>query len=187
MGQKKKASEIELKKEEAGTIVKANPQKEEGVNEKAEDIIPTKNPLASIAGKIVPKSLVSKLKSRGGKLAQEKEKAWSPAEIHNRLYELHNLDKKKREKNEAIRKRNIRREEAKCTFRPKISKGSSKMTRAHPSQGKTHKSKGRMKSPNSVFDKLYQNSLKSPWAQKSRKEICDDKFYSEWTFKPDIK
>jgi len=75
MGQKKKASEIELKKEEAGTIVKANPQKEERVNEKAKDIIPTKNPLASIAGKIVPKSLVSKLKSRGGKLAQEKEKA----------------------------------------------------------------------------------------------------------------
>lgn len=83
----------------------------------------------------------------------------------------------------------IKREEAKCTFKPKISKGSSKMTRPHTASTSNYnskKAKRRLKSPNNVFDKLFQDSIKEPSKQKTRKDICDEKFYSECTFKPNL-
>lgn len=109
-------------------------------------------------------------------------------DIHQRLFELHSLDKKKRDRNEAIRKENIRKEESKCTFHPKISKGSKEMTKRPQTadfQG-YKKNLKREKSPN-IFDKLYDDCKKSPPREKTRKEIEDDKFYEECTFKPDIK
>jgi len=111
MGQKKKEmeEEIEEKKEEVGTIIKTSCIQEE--KSKAKHISPRNNPLASIAGKIVPKSVVERLTSNKNNPNQRNFSP--PGEIHNRLYELHNLDKKKREKNEAIRLENIRKEESK--------------------------------------------------------------------------
>lgn len=113
----------------------------------------------------------------------------SPIEIHQRLYELHSLDQKKREKNESIRQQNILKEEAKCTFHPQISKGSKKMTEKPPVSSRQHKKYGkqkRMKSP-TVFDKLYEVSKKSPVREMTRQQMLDEQFYQECTFKPDIK
>jgi hypothetical protein len=145
------------------------------------------NPLASVAGKILPKSVVQRLSASNAedvitnKLAEQND-------CHQRLFELHSLEKKRRDKNEAIRISNIRKEESKCTFQPKISKGSKVMTR-RPQTASTPSNKiivKRSKSP-SIFDKLHDDSKKSPSKEKTRQQIEDDKYFEECTFKPDIK
>jgi hypothetical protein len=60
--------------------------------------------VSSLAGKIVPQKLLKQISQARSK---------SPIEIHQRLYELHSLDQKKRDKNESIRQQNILKEEAK--------------------------------------------------------------------------
>lgn len=180
MKQKKKEDSDILPQELAGTIIKTTPlNPDEGEGQHPDSY----NQLSAVAGKIVPKSYVSSISSAAPK---------SPGAIHNRLHELHKLDKKKREKNEAIRQANIRKEESKCTFKPKISKGSSKYQRPASASGyntnpkNPKKNQKRIKSP-SVFDKLYEKSKKEPPKEKSRKQVVEEEFFSECTFKPDIK
>lgn len=164
MGHKRKPLADNTKQNErtdtAGTIVKTNKQTPSSSSRKPGMY---KSPsAASFAGKIVPKTLVRQL-TEGGDSSKKRDK--SPNEIHNRLYELHSLNQQKLDKNESIRLANIRKEEAKCTFRPKISKGSSKMT-ARPQTAeirtKNNKRQKRVQSPPSVFEKLYDGSKKSP-------------------------
>jgi len=105
------------------------------------------------------------------------------------LYELHSLDKKKREKNEALRQKNIKKEEAKCTFHPKISKGS-QMIANRPqtamNSNKRNLRNDRSHSP-SVFDKLYDDSKKNQPKEKTRQEVEYEKYLAECTFRPNIK
>ena len=113
----------------------------------------------------------------------------SPNEIHKRLYELHSLNQLKIDKNEAIRLENIRKEEAKCTFHPRITDVSKKMAErpltAKNAADKLKRNKG--SKTLSVFDKLYENSKKTPPKEKTRKQIEDEKYFEECTFQPNIK
>ena len=84
------------------------------------------------------------------------------------------------------------KEEEKCTFRPKISKGS-KMISSRPKTSKNinqkYKTNDSTKPQSSIFDKLYEDGkskLKKP-VQKTRKEIEDEKDYAECTFQPNLK
>lgn len=99
-------------REDAGTIVKVGSKAK--INKvTSPPLSPKSSGLASIAGKIVPQTLVKRLSTQTHDVKGLKERSVSPTPIHSRLYELHNLDKKKRERNEAIKQANIKKEEAK--------------------------------------------------------------------------
>lgn len=100
---KKQIPEPEPKQKEApGMIIKTNK------NDKIKQSH-SKSPIRNIlAGKIVPRSQAQQLIAESMSSEASKNRCGSPNEIHSRLYELHNLDKLKREKNEAIRKDNIK-------------------------------------------------------------------------------
>lgn len=188
MGQNRKPlTEQSHKKEEPGMIVKSTNYKSNG---NIRSKIPLSPKSSDLAGKIVPKGLAKQLSNVTTEARVEKQhRDKSPNLIHKRLYELHNLDRQKRDKNEAIRQENIRKEEEKCTFHPKISKGSSKMTQrpltAQDAISKLRKKK-RMQSP-TIFEKLYEDSKKEPPREKTRQQIEDEKYFEECTFKPDIR
>lgn len=116
MGQNRKPlserAEKTENRDDVGTIVKV------GSKSKIHNVVsPPRSPkssgLASVAGKIVPQTLAKRLSTQTNDLKALKERSVSPIPIHSRLYELHNMEKKKRERNEAIKQENMRKEEAK--------------------------------------------------------------------------
>lgn len=86
------------KKEEPGKIVKADPIRLQNSKSKS----PLRN---NLAGKIVSKSKVQEMMMNQ---SREYDRNHSKNEIHDRLYELHNLDRKKRQKYEAQRLANLK-------------------------------------------------------------------------------